>query len=203
MATRGAMRRKDGIREVPREMLERGREMAGMGREVWLAGLGVFALAGEHGSHLFEDLVKAGKELEKKGKAEISERQKELAETLDAQVYEPVVSALHKVGVPGREEMRDLTARIDRIAHRVDDLVTRMAHGEKRDGKRNGAVKVFHVFAGEGGWAVRRGRGKRPVAVYPTKDEALEQARALAHESVPSRLEVYRKDGTLQDSLEF
>jgi polyhydroxyalkanoate synthesis regulator phasin len=197
------MRRTGGIREVPREMLERGREMAGFGREIWLAGLGVFAVAGERGSHLFDELVKAGEELEKKGKAELSGRQKELADTLEEQVYEPMLSALRRVGVPGRGDMRELTARLDRITHRVDELVTRMTHGGKGGGAPAGTVKVFRVFAEEGGWAVRRGEEKEAVGVHPTKDEALEQARALAREHQPSRLDVYRKDGTLQDTLEF
>jgi hypothetical protein len=39
--------------------------------------------------------------------------------------------------------------------------------------------------------------------VHPTKHEALERAREIAHQNPPSRLEVYKKDGTIQESFTF
>ena len=39
--------------------------------EIWLAGLGAFALAGEEGGRLFKSLVKKGEGLEKMNKARI------------------------------------------------------------------------------------------------------------------------------------
>ncbi|MFL5384470.1 MAG: phasin family protein [Longimicrobiaceae bacterium] len=156
------------VRDVPQELLDRGRAMAGVGRDIWLAGLGVVAVAGEEGSHLFDRLVERGEELERRGKAEISE---------------------------GREE---LSSALDRITGKVDALVARAAHG---DGAA-GPVKVYRVFRDEDGWSVVRGKGKA-VGVHATKDLALDQARGLARGDQPSRLEVFRKDGTLQDTFAF
>jgi hypothetical protein len=39
--------------------------------------------------------------------------------------------------------------------------------------------------------------------VHPTKGEALERARELAHQSPPSRLEIYKKDGAIQESFSY
>ena len=158
------------MRDVPQELLDRGRAMAGVGREIWLAGLGVLAVAGEEGSHLFERLVERGETLETRGKEEIAE---------------------------GREE---LSAALDRITREVDALAERAAHATSGDG--DGAVKVYRVFPGDEGWAVGRGKG-RAVGVYATKTVALDHARELARGDHPSRLEVFRKDGTLQDAYQF
>lgn len=187
--------------EVSEELLGRGREMAGMGRDIWLAGLGALAVVGEETSDLFDRLVESGEEVEKKGRRQLTARQKELADTLDERVYEPVLTGLRRLGVPTRGEMHDLAAKVDRLTHKVDALVTHVT-GEAPEEDARRMMHVFKIVSGPEGWQVGREDGE-PVGTWPTKDEALEKGRALAQNHPPSRLDVYRKDGTLQDTLTF
>jgi hypothetical protein len=41
------------------------------------------------------------------------------------------------------------------------------------------------------------------IAVEPNKEKALERARQLAHGHAPSRLHVYRMDGSIQDTFTY
>jgi polyhydroxyalkanoate synthesis regulator phasin len=192
------------VREIPQELLDRGRDMVGVGRDIWLAGLGALAVVGEEGSQLFDRLVESGEELETRGKEEIGTRRADVAKALEEQVYDPVLSAFRRFGVPTRSEMERLTAKVDTLTRKVDALVTRVT-GEPADeasDTRRG-LKVYKVVARGDGWAVDR-EGREPaVSVHATKDEALEKARTLAHGDAPSRLDVYKKDGTIQESFTY
>jgi polyhydroxyalkanoate synthesis regulator phasin len=188
--------------EIPRELLERGREMAGFGRDIWLAGLGALAVVGEETTGLFDRLVESGEDFEKRGRRELTTRQRELSEALDERVYEPVMSGLRRLGVPTRGEMHDLAGKVDRLARKVDALVTHVTGQPPEDDARRN-VRVYKVVAGPEGWEVDRDGEPEPVGTWSTKEEALDEARALAQKDTPSRLDVYRKDGTLQDTLTF
>lgn len=189
-------------RDIPRELLDRGRDMAGFGREIWLAGLGALAVVGEETNDLFDRLVESGEELEKRGRRELTQRQKQVADALDEQVYEPVVSGLRRLGVPTRREMHDLTFKVDRLARKVDSLVTHVTGEAPADDTRK-TVRIYKVVARPEGWVVDRDGQEEPLGTWATKDEALERARAMAQEDHPSRLDVYKKDGTLQETLAF
>lgn len=63
---------------------------------------------------------------------------------------------------------------------------------------------VFHVATHEGKWVVRRER--RPDGEYDafeTKDEAVERARRIAREEIPSQVKVHRTDGTIEDEFTY
>lgn len=190
-------------RDVPREMLDRGREMVGFGRDIWLAGLGALAVAGEETSELFDRLVESGEEFEKRGRRELTARQKQVAEAWDDRVYEPVMTGLRRLGVPTRGEMNDLGSRVDRLARKVDALVTHITGQAPDEEDARRTVHVYKVVACPEGWVVEGEAGKEPLGTWPTKDEALDHARAMAQEAHPSRLDVYKKDGTLQETLAF
>jgi hypothetical protein len=64
-------------------------------------------------------------------------------------------------------------------------------------------LKLFKVVARGGEWAVDREGRQRALSVHTTKAEATERARALAHSQLPSRLEVYKEDGTLQETFTY
>lgn len=189
-------------RVIPRELLDRGRDMVGFGRDIWLAGLGALAVVGEETTGLFDRLVESGEEFEKRGRKELSERQKEITKALDERVYDPVVTALQRVGVPTRGEMKDLAARVDRLTRKVDTLV-RHVTGQEPDEEGRRQPRVYKVVACPEGWMLDRQGDTEPVGTWATKEEALEHARALAHDDPPSRLDVYKKDGTLQETLAF
>ena len=199
------------------------KDVATRGRDVWLAGLGALATVEEQGSTFFQGLVQQGErlvetggklvekgaEVEASGKARIealtgdlsarqTQVQQQVVEAVDSNVYEPVVEALKRLGVPTRAEIRELSASVDVLTRRVNDLLGRM------EGAETAVVRlVFRVAAREDGWVIEHEGADRPVSLHPNKEEAVERARALANESKPSQLVILRKDGTIQDTFTY
>lgn len=217
------------LRNLPQEVLNRGSEMVGRSRDVWLAGMGALASSREKGADYFDTLVERGQKLENRGRqqvesvrGELSTRQQELqknvSDTVDV-ASEPLLNALKRFGVPTRAEVRDLAASVDALAKKVDSLLTRLERepaaeapapqagpAPRAESPREPAARetVFMVVAREDeGWALRKEGRQSDISTHATKDEALEQARAYAQERAPSRLEVYKKDGSLQDTLVY
>jgi polyhydroxyalkanoate synthesis regulator phasin len=195
------------VGDIPQEALNRGREMVGLGRDIWLAGLGAVATMDEEGTEIFDRLVERGKQVETERRKKMSTRREKVAQALEENLYDPLISALKRVGVSTHEEIRDLTARIESLAHKVDRLVTKITGAESDvDGDgvaAGGEVRVFNVVAREDGWVVDREGRQRAISVHLTKGEALERAREVAHQNPPSRLDIYKKDGTIQESFSY
>ena len=94
-------------------------------QEIWLAGLGAFALAGEEGGKLFKQLVRKGKGMEKMNKARINvlvgkaEDLRGEARTAVAKLTVPIetgmTNAMHRLGVPTRREIATLTKRVEEL----------------------------------------------------------------------------------------
>jgi poly(hydroxyalkanoate) granule-associated protein len=107
--------------------------------EIWLAGLGAFALAGEEGGKLFKDLVKKGAGLEKTNKALIGKRVDKLmarAERMQgdarqavtrfaAPIEDGMTGAMHKLGIPTRREIQALTKKVEELTRVVAKAKTR------------------------------------------------------------------------------
>ena len=96
--------------------------------KVWLAGLGVLATAEREGSKVFQKFVEAGEELEGRGRerfrearAEASERFERLTDKLGG-AESQVAKTLERLGVPSRDEIRELSKQIERLAAKVDLL---------------------------------------------------------------------------------
>jgi poly(hydroxyalkanoate) granule-associated protein len=97
--------------------------------EIWLAGLGAFALAGEEGGRLFKQLVKKGGGMEKLNKARIQKiaaRADDFrgeARTAVARLRTPIeagmTNAMHRLGVPTRKEIATLTKRVEELTRVV------------------------------------------------------------------------------------
>src|SRR5512141_2423939 len=99
---------------------------------IWLAGLGAVAVAQETGGELFNDLVKRGREMEAQariatpdvsvtlrdatGKAMMTWQQ--LSKGLDEQV----TAALHRLGVPTRNEIATLGKRVELLTASSEKL---------------------------------------------------------------------------------
>jgi len=93
--------------------------------EIWLAGLGAFALAGEEGGKLFKQLVRKGEGMEKMNKARIGKlvaRAEDVrgdARTAVAKLTTPIetgmTNAMHRLGVPTRKEIATLTKRVEEL----------------------------------------------------------------------------------------
>jgi poly(hydroxyalkanoate) granule-associated protein len=107
---------------------------------IWLAGLGALAAAEEEGSKLFSRLVDRGRDVEVKGKVEVDKvNEKVRAEVDKAKVRaesafegwsekldEKLNAALHRLGVPTRDEIRNLTQRVEELNAKVEHLKPRV-----------------------------------------------------------------------------
>lgn len=102
-------------------------------QQVWLAGVGAFSRAQAEGTKLFEGLVKEGMGLEHTmrkfagGRAEVvrdavenrvgqaRERATDTWDKLEKVFEDRVQRALVKLGVPGRDDLNDLSARVEAL----------------------------------------------------------------------------------------
>lgn len=113
-------------------------------QEIWLAGLGAFAMAGEEGSKLFKQLVKRGEGMEKVNKARIhkltarAESLRGDARSAVSRIAAPIengmTGAMHRLGVPTRSEIQTLTRKVEELTRVVakSKTKTRTRAGSRR-----------------------------------------------------------------------
>jgi poly(hydroxyalkanoate) granule-associated protein len=103
---------------------------------IWLAGLGALAAAEEEGSKLFSKLVDRGRDVESKGKVEVDKVSDKVRTEVDKakakaestfenwgeKFDEKLTSALHRLGVPTRDEIHNLTQRVEELNSKVEHL---------------------------------------------------------------------------------
>ncbi|MFV3016474.1 phasin family protein, partial [Pseudomonas sp. KHB2.9] len=105
-------------------------------RKIWLAGLGVYSKIDSDGSKLFETLVKDGEKAEKltkstvgkkvdaakasagSAKSSISETWNKLEETFDKRLN----SAISRLGVPSRAEVKALHSKVETLTKQIEKL---------------------------------------------------------------------------------
>jgi poly(hydroxyalkanoate) granule-associated protein len=100
--------------------------------KIWLAGLGALSAAEEEGTKLFNRLVDRGRDFESKSKVEVDkvkatvEKMKTKAgETIDewsAKIDERLAAGLQRLGVPTRDEIRNLTAKVEELNAKIEGL---------------------------------------------------------------------------------
>jgi poly(hydroxyalkanoate) granule-associated protein len=103
---------------------------------IWLAGLGALAAAEEEGSKLFSRLVERGRDVETRGKVEVDKVKAEVGkmktkaenafENWGEKFDEKLTAALHRLGVPTRDEIRNLTRRVEELNAKVEQLKPRV-----------------------------------------------------------------------------
>jgi poly(hydroxyalkanoate) granule-associated protein len=163
MTTRKKTARKTSRKKAPKSVDDRVKQSA---QKIWLAGLGAFALAEEEGGKLFRSLVSKGKGFEGKGREQLDRARKELGSMTDAarekasevagevrdragstwesvgdRLDDAVSTALHKVGVPTREEIHKLTRRIEHLTTLVEDKVGTTGSGARKKARKPAARK--------------------------------------------------------------
>ncbi|RIJ07867.1 poly(3-hydroxyalkanoate) granule-associated protein PhaI [Pseudomonas sp. 91RF] len=105
-------------------------------RKIWLAGLGAYTKVGQEGSEYFQELIKAGQTVEKKGKkavtekleaanAEIDEARSEVSsfkgrvevqlDKVEKAFDTRVASALNRIGIPSKHDVEALSAKLDEL----------------------------------------------------------------------------------------
>jgi poly(hydroxyalkanoate) granule-associated protein len=107
------------------------------GQQIWLAGLGAFSKAQEEGTKLYDALVKEGSALEKittkytsnkveevRGAVEstvsqVKDRASDTWDKLEKVFEERVGRALGALGIPNREELTELSKRVDDLSKSV------------------------------------------------------------------------------------
>lgn len=105
-------------------------------RKIWLAGLGAYTKVGQEGGEYFQELIKAGQVVEKKGKKVVAEK----LEAANAEIVEAksevstfkgkvevqldrvekafdtrVASALNRIGIPSKHDVETLSAKLDEL----------------------------------------------------------------------------------------
>ena len=105
-------------------------------RKIWLAGLGAYTKVGQEGSEYFQELIKAGQVVEKKGKkvvaekleaanAEIDEAKSEVStfkgkvelqlDKVEKAFDSRVASTLNRIGIPSKHDVETLSAKLDEL----------------------------------------------------------------------------------------
>ncbi len=109
-------------------------ELLESARRIWLAGLGAMAVAGDEGTRVFNRMVERGREVEGQSKDTVGksyERAKEAAQStwkdLGGALDETLTAALHRLGVPTRDEIRNLTQRVEELSGKIEQLRARAA----------------------------------------------------------------------------
>lgn len=112
------------------------RSLVESAQQIWMAGVGAFTRAQGEGSKLFEALVKEGMNIEKTtrklagGRVDavrdamedrvgaVRGRASDTWDRLEKVFEDRVQRALTRLGIPGREDMAELTARVDALSAR-------------------------------------------------------------------------------------
>lgn len=105
-------------------------------RKIWLAGLGAYTKVGQEGSEYFQELIKAGQAVEKKGKKAVTEKLEAANAEIDDAKSEVssfkgrvevqldkvekafdtrVASALNRIGIPSKHDVEALSAKLDEL----------------------------------------------------------------------------------------
>lgn len=107
-------------------------DLSQAGRSLWLAGMGAVAQVEEEGRDLFDTLVERGRKVETRQfkaidrtVAKTSERVRELSDRMQEQVEERAKVVLHRLGVPTRDDIEDLSGRIQALSQKIDRVTGR------------------------------------------------------------------------------
>jgi len=106
-----------------------GDEVVKAGRNVWLAGLGAVALAEEEARGAFDRLVSRGERFEKDETNAFNRfvggattRAKDVGTRVNDTVQKSMTEVLHRTGIPSRDEIRTLIARVEELNKKVEKL---------------------------------------------------------------------------------
>lgn len=167
---------KTGAADLQAKAEQMSRSLVESAQHIWMAGVGAFNRAQGEGSKLFEALVKEGMNIEQNtrklatGKVDavrdamegrvgvVRERASDTWDRLEKVFEERVQRALNRLGVPGREDLTELSGRIDALAAQI---------------RQSGATKPADKSRKP---AIKKTDGKAPAAVRKTARKTLPKA---------------------------
>ena len=107
--------------------------------QIWLAGLGAFAMAQQEGVKVFESLVQEGEKIQEKTKSAADERLAEMRskatgtwDKLEKVFEDRVARALHSLSVPSRQDVDTLTQRVAELTEIAKKLSAEEESGRPR-----------------------------------------------------------------------
>lgn len=105
------------------------KDLTETGRSIWLAGLGAVARAEEEGQEIFERFVERGRKVEKsqfksldRTVARTTDTLKDWSDKVQGTVRDGMKEVLHRVGMPSRQDLEHLSARINDLSKKVDQF---------------------------------------------------------------------------------
>jgi len=134
------LKKKSPAEETAQQARSVGKSVMDSAQQIWLAGLGAFAKAQAEGGKLFESLVKEAAALDAKTRkftdakvaeargnvestlGQVRERSQETWDKLEKVFEDRVSRALGRLGIPGRDEIKTLTGRVEELSREVRKL---------------------------------------------------------------------------------
>jgi poly(hydroxyalkanoate) granule-associated protein len=131
---------KHNAAEMQAKAEQMARSLRESAQQIWMAGVGAFTRAQGEGSKLFEALVKEGMNIEQHTRklatgrvdavrdavedrvGNVRERASDTWDRLEKVFEDRVQRALNRLGVPGREDLADLSARVDALTGELRKL---------------------------------------------------------------------------------
>lgn len=105
-----------------------GEDLKKAGTNVLHAGLGVVATTEEHARESFDRMVDKGKEYgsdENLLFSRATREAREIGQQLEHRVEKAVTSTLNRAGVPSRDEINQLSSRVEALTRKVDELASK------------------------------------------------------------------------------
>lgn len=102
-------------------------DLSEAGRNVLLAGMGAVAQVEKEGRELFDTLVERGRKMETRQfkaldrtVARTGERMREMSERVQERVEEGAKGVLHRLGLPTRGDLENLSTRLAALSQKID-----------------------------------------------------------------------------------
>jgi poly(hydroxyalkanoate) granule-associated protein len=112
-------------------------ELVDSAHRVWLAGLGAMAMAEEESNKFFKALVERGQSVETRGKEQVEKAKgtvtgmKTVAEsyweTFERTLDDQVTAIIHRLGVPTKSEIEELTRKVEQLTGTIEKLAAKPA----------------------------------------------------------------------------
>lgn len=168
-------------------------------RKIWLAGLGVYSKVDTDGSKLFDSLVKEGEKAEKLTKAAAPKSTKSSARSkvedvkdlalgkwgeLEEAFDKRLSKAISRLGVPSRDEVKALHAKVETLTKHIEKLTAAAAKvaATKTPVASKPAVKAPAKPAAK---AVAKPAAKVPVAAKPAAKKPAASKKPVAAKTPP------------------